>query len=134
MKFIFLSILCLVGTVYAGEGHNHEAAIEPAPHGGILRDSPPYKTELVLNGDEAKIYVYDKDLNLMPNNKLGSEAIGALRFPKEKEHRKVIFKLGDSFYEGKMTGISSVHRYDLHVDMNIDGKSIVGDFGVDNIH
>jgi len=120
--------------VYAGEGHNHEAAIEPAPHGGILRDSPPYKVELVLNNDNAKIYVYDKNLNPVPNSELGSTAVGALAFPKERKKREVIFKLSESAYEGEMPGISAVHRYDLHVDITIDGKKVIGDFGVDNIH
>lgn len=134
MRIKLLCLMLLAGVVYAGEGHNHEAAIEPAPHGGILRDSSPYKVELVLNNDNAKVYVYDKNLNPIPNDKLAKTAVGALAFPKERNKREVIFKLSESAYEGEMPGISAVHRYDLHIDLTIDGKKIVGDFGVDNIH
>lgn len=126
--------------VYAGGGHdhghehNHEAAVEPAPHGGVLRDSPPYKTELVLNNDQAKIYIYDKDLKIIPKDKLAPTAVGQLGFPKDRTKREVVFKLAEDHYEANIPGIGAVHRYDLHVTLTVSGKSILGDFGVDNIH
>ena len=135
-----LTIASLISTkiVYAGEGHghdhNHEAAVEAAPHGGILRDSPPYKCELVLNNDQAKLYIYDKDLKPVTNERLAKTAIGDLGFPKDRTKRQVTFTLKGDFYEATLTGISAVHRYDLHISIEVDKKPIIGDFGVDNIH
>ncbi|MGE0616916.1 MAG: hypothetical protein AB7P04_14890 [Bacteriovoracia bacterium] len=141
MKTITIGILisCFVfaavpRTVWAGEGHghNHEAAVEPAPHGGILRDAPPYKSELLLKGEVAKIYVYDKGLKLAP---LKTETLEAkIRFPKEKKDRTVIFKREADYFVAPLPGISKVHRYDLHVTLKEGPTSTLIDFGVDNIH
>ncbi|MDZ4786303.1 MAG: hypothetical protein SGJ02_09540 [bacterium] len=135
MILIFLGLFASLGTAYAGDGHghNHEAAVEPAPRGGILRDSPPYKVELVLNGDKANIYVYDNDLKPIAKERLASTIKGELGFPKEKA-KEVTLTLGSDSYEGILAGISAVHRFDMHVKLVIDQKEVVGDFGIDNIH
>jgi len=122
--------------VYAGEGHghSHEAAIEAAPHGGVLRDAPPFKAELVLNGDQAKLYVYDKQMKPVTLDK--PEIKGRLKFPRQTKEIIVTFKrtaAGDA-YETKMAGIGKVHRYDLHIDLQIGDQKVLADFGVDNIH
>lgn len=129
---LFATIALGHSRVFAGEGHNHEAAVENAPHGGVLRDAPPYKVELVLNGDDAKIYVYDKSLKPVKLDK--DIAKGQIRFPKEKKSKEVIFKKNGDTYEAKLVGVGKAHRYDLHVDIEIAGTKVVGDFGVDNIH
>ncbi|MDZ4661278.1 MAG: hypothetical protein SGJ18_06615 [Pseudomonadota bacterium] len=131
---LFLTILCslAVNSVWAGDGHNHEAAVESAPHGGVLRDAPPYKVELVLNGDQAKIYVYDKGLKPVKLDK--DTAKGELRFPKEKKAKEVVFKKNGEVYETTLAGISKVHRYDLHVNLEAGASKVLVDFGVDNIH
>jgi hypothetical protein len=116
----------------ASEGHNHEAAVEPAPHGGILRDSPPYKTELVIEGESAKVYVYDKGLKLAPL--AATELKGALKFPKERKDKPVTFRKAGDFFEARIPGIGKVHRFDLHVTLTEAGKKTVMDFGIDNIH
>ncbi len=113
-------------------GHNHEAAVEPAPHGGILRDAPPYKAELVLNKDEAKIYIYGTDLKLA--NLTATELEGKLKFPKDKKERVVKFVKKAEAFGALISGISKVHRYDLHVALKEAGKTTILDFGVDNIH
>lgn len=135
ITLIILGMLIFVGTALAGDGHghNHEAAVEPAPHGGILRDSSPYKVELVLNGDKANIYVYDDKLQPISKDRLTATIKGKLGFPKEQP-KEVSFTLGSDSYEGILTGIAAVHRFDMHVDLVIDGKVVVGDFGIDNIH
>ncbi len=117
---------------FADDGHNHEAAVEAAPHGGVLRDAPPYKVELVLTGDQAKIYVYDKSLKPV---KLDKDTVkGELRFPKEKKGKEIVLKRAGDIYEGSLVGISKVHRYDLHIKIEIGKDKVVADFGVDNIH
>jgi hypothetical protein len=132
-QFITLMTLLLAVTVgHAGDGHNHEAAVENAPHGGVLRDAPPLKVELVLNGDNAKIHVYDKNLKPVKLDK--DTAKGQIRFPKEKKPREVIFKLSGEVYESTLKGVSKIHRYDLHVDIEVGATKVVADFGVDNIH
>lgn len=131
-----LALLILTGfaaqPVLAGDDHNHEASVEAAPHGGTLRDAPPYKVELVLNGDNAKLYVYDNKLKPV---KLDKEILkGQLAFPKDKKKKEVVFKKSGDLYEGTLVGISKVHRYDLHVEIEAAGKKVMADFGVDNIH
>lgn len=135
LRRVLLVVLASLLTVpaFAGEGHNHEAAVEPAPHGGILRDSPPYKVELVLNGDHAKIYVYDSALQPVKKESLAATAKGELAFPKEKP-QEVVFNYGEDGYEATVKGISTVYRFDMHVKLMIDQKEIIGDFGIDNIH
>ena len=136
IRIIFLS-LALTFTAHAADehGHNHVAAVEPAPHGGVLRDAPPYKAELVLNKDEAKIYLYSKVGDKLEPAKLDTQALeGRIRFPKDKKEKVVTFtKKGDGF-QAKIAGISKVHRYDLHVTLTEKDKKTVIDFGVDNIH
>lgn len=132
---IATTLLTVSGASYAHDhDHDHEAAVEAAPHGGVLRNAPPYKSELVLNKDQAKIYVYDKDVKPVVQSKLKESITGQIAFPKDKKKREVIFKLVGDAYEAKIIGIDKVHRYDLHVTLNIEGKSILADFGVDNIH
>lgn len=133
--YLFLALLYVSPHIsLAGDGHNHESAVEPAPRGGILRDAPPYKSELVLDKDTARIFVYDKTLKLVPKDKLSSTVNGQLAFPKDKKKREVVFELKGDNYEAKLPGIDKVHRYDLHVTLQVEGKSIMADFGIDNIH
>lgn len=113
-------------------GHNHEAAVEPAPHGGILRDALPYKAELVLEKDLAKVFVYDKELK--PAKLTSQSIVGKIRFPKDKKEKVVTFvKKGDA-YEARVPGIAKAHRYDLHIDVKEGATTTVVDFGIDNIH
>jgi flagellar hook assembly protein FlgD len=137
MKKILLSLILLVGvpvTVAAHDDHDHEPAVEAAPHGGILRNAAPYKSELVLEKDNVKIYVYDKDVKPVAKEKLKDTIKGQLAFPKDKKKREVVFKLDGDHYAAKIAGIEKVHRYDLHVTLEVEGKPILADFGVDNIH
>ena len=50
---VIFSVFLLTAHAYAGGGHdhNHEPSVEPAPHGGMLRDALPYKVELVINNE-----------------------------------------------------------------------------------
>jgi hypothetical protein len=134
MKLILVSLfaLALGSPAIADEGHNHEAAVEPAPHGGILRDAPPYKAELVLEGAIAKVFVYGKDLK--PATLETKELTGKLRFPKEKKDKVVKFERKGEFFEAKIVGIDKVHRFDLHVTLQEGAQKVVIDFGIDNIH
>ena len=130
---VILSLIVMVFSLqsFAHEGHVHEPAVEAPPHGGLLRDAPPFKTELVLSGDQAKVYVYDKKLKPM---KLDKESLtGELILPKVKEKKPVTFKRKGELYEATLDGISTVHRYDLHVNLEVGGKKALADFGVDNV-
>ena len=64
MKSLVIMFLTLASFSVAlgksGHGHNHENAIEPPPHGGTLRDAPPYKAEAVISGETVKVYLYKK--------------------------------------------------------------------------
>jgi len=134
-KLLILALTAaLAAPLWAHEEHNHEAAVEAAPHGGILRNAGLFKAELVLNKDNAKIYLYDKDMKAVDAKRLTPSAKGRLAFPKDKTKREVKFELKDGTYQAQLPGIGKVHRYDLHVDLSIDGKPVLGDFGIDNIH
>lgn len=139
MKTLVLLATLALTTVFAAQSfahddHNHEAAVEAAPHGGLLRDAPPYKAELVLNKEDARVFVFDKDMKPVLKEKLSQKIQGTLAFPKDKKRRIIDFELKGDAYEAKITGIDKVHRYDLHVTLVIDKKSILADFGIDNIH
>lgn len=132
---IFASLTLAVGNfTFAGEGHNHEAAAENAPHGGILRNAGVYKSELVLEKDFAKVYVYDKDMKPIEEKRLKPSVVGQLGFPKDKKKKDVNFDYKGGVYQAKLAGIDKVHRYDLHITLEVDGKPVLADFGVDNIH
>ena len=132
MKFILMFLVITLGVGgSAHEGHVHEPALEAPPHGGLLRDAEPFKTELVLNGDNAKVYIYDKKLKPV---KLTKESLkGELILPKSKKKTEVSFKRSGEFYEGILEGVSKVHRFDLHVNLEAEGKKALADFGVDNV-
>lgn len=129
---VLMFVLSLSLNGWAGEGHNHEAAVEPAPHGGILRDAAPYKAELVLNGDQAKIYIYDKALK--PASLSSKTMLGKIRLPKAKEETEITFAREKEYFAAALPGVSKVHRFDLHVYLEEAGKKTVLDFGIDNIH
>jgi hypothetical protein len=132
MKIILFLLMSLSVNVSAHEGHVHEPAVEAPPHGGLLRDAPPFKSEVVLSGDNARIYIYDKELKPV---KLDKDTLkGELLFPKDKKPKPVVFKRKDQYYEAELKGIKKVHRYDLHVNLEAGGKKALADFGIDNVH
>ncbi|HYX37749.1 MAG TPA: hypothetical protein VE954_32000 [Oligoflexus sp.] len=130
--FLALTSLLLgaAAPLMAHDGHNHEAATETAPHGGTLRNAGDYKAEIVINGDNLKLYIFDKQLKPMKLEK--AELTGDVQFPKEKS-KPVTFKKAGEFYSATVKGISKVHRYDMHVNLEVAGKKVVADFGIDNI-
>lgn len=161
IKNLFCSLVLILSiNAFAGEGHNHnhEAALETPLNGGILRDAPPYKAELVINDDQAKIYLYKKHgeelryANVKANELKGN--FSHMKLPKAvqkkggievtfvkgkekksvKENNKYIQKEVE-FFTANLEGSSKVHRFDMHVNFaDDDGKNIVLDFGIDNIH
>ncbi len=123
-------LLGITGQLVAHDDHHHEAAVEAAPHGGNLRNAGEYKAEIVINGDHLKLYFYDKNLKPLKVDK--SEIAGDVQFPKEKS-KPITFKKAGDYYETTIKGISKVHRYDMHVKLEIAGKKTLVDFGIDNI-
>lgn len=132
MKKYIITILSLVSlSSFAHEGHVHEAAVEAPPHGGLLRDADPFKSEVVLNGDLVKLYIYDKKLKPV---KLDKEVLkGEVIFPRDKKPTAVEFKRKGELYEATLKGIKKVHRFDLHVNLDAGGKKALADFGIDNV-
>lgn len=134
MKRILMLVIALTATAFAPvlahEGHSHEAAIETAPHGGMLRNADPFKAEAVLRGDTVRLYVYNASLKPVKLDK--PEAKSTVQFPRQKA-KAVTFHLKDGFYEATIAGISKVHRYDLHVNLVVGGVKALADFGIDNI-
>ena len=163
-KIFFISLMTLstlslqLFDEWDHHGHNHEAAVESPLNGGILRDAPPFKAELVIENDDAKIYLYKKvGTELQYTNIKAEELVGKfshlkmpkpvqkkggieVKFIKSKERKSV--KIGDKtieqevqVFKAKLEGSSKVHRYDLHVNLvNDDAKKVVIDFGIDNIN
>lgn len=115
----------------AHDGHTHEAAVEAPPHGGMLRDAPPFKSEVVVEGDQVTLYLYDKSLK--PAALDADNFQGEVQFPRKKA-RPVVFTREGEVYKALIPGLSKVHRYDLHVTVEAGGKKALADFGIDNIH
>jgi hypothetical protein len=131
-KSVFLAAILVSATptLFAHDAHNHEAAVESAPHGGTLRNAGDLKAEIVIKGDAVKLYIYDKQLK--PAKLDVAEFKGEVQFPKEKA-KPIIFKRVGDLYEVTIKGISKTHRYDMHVNVEVGGKKALADFGVDNI-
>lgn len=116
---------------HSHEGHVHEAAVETAPHGGMLRNADPFKSELLVKGDSVKLFIYDKQLK--PVKPTEPTLKGDLQFPREKKFTSVTFTRKGDHYVATVPGISKKHRFDLHVHLVANGKKALADFGVDNI-
>ena len=127
---LVLGSFMLTSFAHAHEGHVHEAALEAAPHGGILRNADPFKAEAVLNGDRVRVYVYDQNLKPVTLDK--EQAKGEVQFPRQKA-KPVVFNKKEGFYEATIKGINKVHRFDLHMNLQIGAKKALADFGIDNI-
>lgn len=141
MKYLYTvlaAFLLFVGApAYASDDHHHhdhEEAVEEAPNGGFLRNAGEYKGELVLEGNIVKIYIYDEDVNPIGKDHMTDSIMGGVEFPTDKEMRPVEFTWMVDHYQATINDINKVHRYDMHVKAMIDGKEVVIDFGVDNIH
>jgi hypothetical protein len=133
VNFFFCSLLLSTQAI-AGDGHNHEPAVEDAPNGGMLRDAPPFKSEIVLNKDNVKLYIYkkiDKKLKLIKYDQ--KSLSGYIQFPRKKEKKPVEFKLKGDYYEATIKGISKTHRFDMHVTLKNGKENATVDFGVDNL-
>src|SRR5262245_39025622 len=134
MKRAFLLAVTLTLAASLGHthgDHDHEPAVEAAPHGGMLRDAAPFKSEVVLEGDKVTLYVYDKALKPVALDK--DTLKGEIQFPRQKAKPVTLKRTGD-VYEAKITGISKVHRFDLHITIEAGGKKALADFGIDNIN
>lgn len=135
LTITFLTLGSLFATPVAaksgkGHEHHHVDAVEVPPHGGTLRDAKPFKAEAVISGDTIKIYIYDEKMKPI---KLEKDTMdGEVEMPKKKPFAIKFKKAGD-YYEGKASGISKAHRYDLVVEIKANGKTVIADFGVDNI-
>ncbi len=133
------------------EGHNHEASVEDAPRGGTMRDTTPekagetrYKAELLLDGDQALIHLYDfpapgkpgqvGKVALVPAKITATEMRGKFKPARVKKEQEVVFKRDGNVFKGTLKGASKVHRYDFHLYLIENGKKNTLDFGVDNIH
>lgn len=135
--FSILSLLLVTALSFGHEGHDHEAAVEAPPHGGLLRNVQNAKNEVflkseaVINGDAVKLYVYDKALK--PVQLKQDTLKGDVQFPREKA-KPVTFKKATDHYTATVTGISKKHRFDMHVELEADGQKGKADFGIDNIN
>ena len=129
----YLLPLLLLGsiTAHAHGGHVHEPALEAPPHGGLLRDAGVFKSEVVMKGDLAKVYVYDRSLK--PLTQGPSQLKADFQLPKQKKSKPVVFQKKDDHYEAVLPGVSRAHRFDMHVYIELEGKKGTADFGVDNM-
>lgn len=126
-----LSLAVAAPVVRAHGDHKHEEAVEAPPHGGVLRDALPFKSEIIVNGDDVTLYVYDKDLKPAVLDKPAFK--GEIQFPRQKR-KSVTFTRDGDVYKARIPGITKVHRYDLHVIIDVGGVTAEADFGIDNIH
>lgn len=138
MKFSKITAVFLMAMltpfVYGGGTHNHEPAVEDPPHGGMLRDAPPFKAEIVIKDDLVKLYIYKKEKKELKQVKYDQKELkGTVQFPRQEKRQQIVFELNGNFYQGKIKGISKAHRFDLHVDLVVGKEKAVADFGIDNL-
>lgn len=139
-----LSALLSVNLI-GSDGHNHEAAVEAAPQGGVLRDAPPFKSEVKIDGERVKLYIYDQKLKALKYDK--ETLNGDVQFPRQQTKPVTFKKVAETKpitikdvgtiterYEAKIPGINKIHRYDMHVTLDVGGKTAKADFGIDNIN
>lgn len=132
-QFLLVFYMCAVLLLVAVSGAH--TIVEPvAPHGGLLKRAPPYRAEIVVFKDFVKIYLYDKNLKALDPKVIKSTANADLRVPNVSPDQRVTFKFVNDALEARIPGVSDFHRIDLHVDLNIQGKDLMGDFAVDNLH
>ncbi|MBI4406087.1 MAG: hypothetical protein HY537_18150 [Deltaproteobacteria bacterium] len=146
-RYILLLIIGAVisNGVFSDDTCNHEASVEAAPQGGSLRDAPPFKSEIKIDGNIVKLYIYDQKLKAVKYDK--DTLSGFVQFPRQ-EKKSISFKRIAELkpitiknvgtiterYEASIPGINKVHRYDMHVNLAVGDKTARADFGVDNIH
>lgn len=127
-----LSISVFVASpAQAHDGHVHEPALEAPPHGGLLRDAGIFKSEVVIQGDLAKVYIYDQKMK--PIVQGPSQLKADFQLPKQRHGKPVVFLKKDDHYEAVLPGVSKAHRFDMHVQIEVEGKKGLADFGVDNM-
>lgn len=97
----------------------------------MLRDAPPFKSEVVLNGDNVKLYIYDAKLK--PIKPSTPSLTGDVQFPR-KEKKSITFKKTGDHYAANIPGITKTHRFDMHVQIEIGKDKALADFGIDNLH
>lgn len=131
LLLLALSLALPAPVLHAHGDHKHEEAVEAPPHGGVLRDALPFKSEIVVDKDDVTLYVYDKDLK--PAVLDQPLLKGEIQFPRQKR-KAVTFKRDGEVYKARIPGITKVHRYDLHVIIHVGGVKAEADFGIDNIH
>lgn len=118
MSKIIFSIFFLFTNSSFGHGdHDHGPKSIQAPKGGVVRSLETVNLELVNNGSEVKIYVYDTDLKATEVSKYPVSATVTL--PKKKPETAKLSPQSDHwvlYFDAK-----NAHRYTLELSIKQGG-------------
>ena len=99
----------------AHEGHDHNVPGSAQPQkGGIIRSLENHHFELVVNGNNLKIYAFAKDLKPASVKSIPLKATVSL--PKKKSASPIIFEDKGNYWESTYDA-KGVHRYTLNIEV-----------------
>jgi hypothetical protein len=94
MRKLMLALLVTISnTAWGHEGHDHGPGNVQAPKGGVIRSLETVHLELITQGKEIKIYIYDSKLKAADVSQFPASLTVAL--PKKKAEALPIVPHGD---------------------------------------
>lgn len=110
-KILMLGVLLIGLNVNAHEGHDHDAPVSlRAPKGGMIKALDEARIEVVTQGSNLKIYIYDKDLQPLESKDFVVEA--AAEWPRNKKTEPLKLTSHKQYLEANYEA-KGTHRYTL---------------------
>lgn len=117
-KILLIATLLVSTTVFAHEGHDHDApGLVQAPKGGIIKSTEKVHIEVVAKGKDIKVYFYAQDLKPLDLTEYDITLKAAV--PRTKQSENLTAKVTDNRVEASFDS-KGAHRYVLTV--TIGGK------------
>lgn len=116
-SLIITSLLFVVQSLYAHEGHDHGPSQVQAPKGGIVRSLETVHLELLSKGKNLNVYVYD--MNFKPEDVTKFPVSATVALPRKKAQALTFSPKGDH-WEAEFDA-KGAHRYTLEMKIKQDG-------------
>ncbi len=120
MKSFLILFLCLFSQLsFAHSNHDHSPGKKGAPNNGIIKETASYHLELVNNGQDLMIFLYDVDMKAI-DDLSGYSLIAHTALPR-KEKVKIEMPVMHNHFHGKFDK-KDAHRFTLHVEIKKGDK------------
>lgn len=117
---IFLVILTAPGFLLAHEGHDHDAPSGLQPkRGGIIKALDDNSVEVVSQGQDLEIFLFDKDENPAEVSKYAVTA--SAQMPRTKTKLPVALTAEQNSFKATFDG-KGTHRYTLILEIKAPGQ------------